>query len=98
MLEKRCMIRKTILTKNNPMKIDRFMKDSRTISSINDNNFAPKFQLDKKYETADTTFSIPPNNIGVNDSLSHSGSSAIDEYTLDIEDNYDNVINFGAQQ
>ena len=34
------------LPNNNPMNIDRFMKDSCTISRIQNNKFASKFQLD----------------------------------------------------
>ena len=63
------------LTNNNPMQIDRFMKDSYMIAGIQDGNFASKFQLDENYETTDNTFSIPYNNMGIHDSLSYSGSS-----------------------
>ena len=85
------MIWRTILTNNNPMKIDRFMKDSCSIDGTQEDNFTSKFQLDKNYENTDNTFGIPSNNIGVNDSLSHSGRSEIDEYASDIKDNNDHV-------
>ena len=87
------MIRKTILTNNNPMNIDSSMKDSYTIAGMQDNNCVSKFHLDKNYENINNTFSIPSYNIGVHDSHSHSHSSSseIDEYASDIEDNHDNI-------
>ena len=48
------------------MRIDRLMKDSRTIVGIHDDNFTSKFQLNENYETSEHAFSINYNNIGVN--------------------------------
>ena len=79
------------LTNNNPMILDRFVKNSCTIAGIQDDNLASKFQLDDNYESIDNIFSILSNNIGINTSLSRSVSSEIDQYVSDIEDHHDNV-------
>ena len=73
---------------NSPMKIDRFIKDSLHYCWYTGRSFSPKFQLEENYETTDNTFSIPSNNMGVNNSMSYSRSSVIDQYALDIENKY----------